>query len=69
MSRIFKVVLVIAIAALAIGAKQIVSHPAQDHASEAAAQRPQVSPAELTERMGVLPVSKIDSYEWVNPLP
>jgi hypothetical protein len=69
MSRISKLALVFAIAVLAIGARQIVSHPAQDLAFEASTPRAQVSPAELTQCAGVLPELKIDSYEWVHPLP
>jgi hypothetical protein len=68
MSRILKVALVVAVAAVAIGATQIVSHPAQTPAFAAAeVQRPQVSPAELTERLGVLPQMRIYSDEFVSP--
>lgn len=68
MSKISKLALVCAVGALAIGAKQIVSPFAQD-AAPAGAMRAQISPAELTAAAGVLPESRIESYEWVHPLP
>lgn len=68
MSRISKLALVLVIAALALGAKHIVSAPAQDPALAWAA-RAQISPSELTAAAGALRESKIESYEWVYPLP
>ncbi len=69
MSRIAKLALILAIAAITIGATRLVSRDIHGIAGVPSIQRAQISPEELTWAAGALPQSKFQSYEWVYPLP
>jgi len=62
MSKAMKVALIIAIAAITIGAKHLVSPAAQTLGDEASMSRISISPEELTRAAGVLPETQVDSY-------
>jgi hypothetical protein len=69
MSRIAKLAFILAIAAIMIGATQLVSRGTRELGGASSMQRAQISPEELTRAEGLLPQSKFQSYEWVYPLP
>jgi len=69
MSRIAKLTLILAIAVITIGATHVASRNAQGFGDEASTPRTQISPLELMRAAGVLSETKIESYEWVYPVP
>jgi hypothetical protein len=69
MSKIVKLALILIIAAVAIGARQMVLPSTPDPAGQSSTAAAQVSPTAVTLAAGVLPETKIESYEWVYPLP
>jgi hypothetical protein len=60
MSKIVKLALILAIAAITIGAKHLVA-PATSVGGDATAQI-SISPEELTRAAGALPQTQVDSY-------
>ena len=60
MSKLIKIAVILAVAAVAIAAKQFAS-PATDGAALSLAPAPSISPAELTHRAGALPELKIEN--------
>jgi hypothetical protein len=62
MSKVMKIALIIAVAAITIGAKHLVSPATQTLNGEASTARMSISPEELTRDAGVLPETKVDSY-------
>ena len=69
MPRIAKIAFVLLIAVIAIGARQMASSDAQDRAREPSLAAAQVEPDEIPRAGTVLPVTKIESYEWVYSSP
>jgi hypothetical protein len=69
MSRIAKVAFVMLVAVVAIGGRQIVSSDAQDRAREPSLASAQVAPEEFARAGTVLPVTRMESYEWVYSSP
>jgi uncharacterized protein YraI len=60
MSKLIKIAVILAVAAVAIAAKQFAS-PTTDTAALSMAPAPSVSPSELTHRSGQLPELKIEN--------
>jgi hypothetical protein len=60
MSKLIKIAVILAVAAVAIAAKQYAS-PATDKAALSMAPAPSVSPSELMHRAGQLPELKIEN--------
>jgi ABC-type molybdate transport system substrate-binding protein len=61
MSKLIKIAAILAVAAVAIAAKQFAS-PATDTAALSVAPASSISPLELMHHTGPLPESKVDSY-------
>ena len=62
MSKAMKLALIVAVAALTIGAKHFVVPAAQTFGDEAATSRISISPEELTRAAGALPETQVDSH-------
>ncbi len=69
MSRLAKLTLILVIAVITIGARHVASRSTQEIGDGASMPRAQISPAELMRAAGVMRETKIESYEWVYPLP
>jgi hypothetical protein len=61
MSKLIKIAVILAVAAVAIAAKQLAA-PATDKAALSLAPASSIEPVELMHRSGPLPETKVDSY-------
>jgi hypothetical protein len=62
MSKIVKLAIILAVAAITIGAKHFVSPATQTSSGDAVTAQVSISPEELTRAAGVLPETQVDSY-------
>jgi hypothetical protein len=62
MSKAVKLALIVAAAAITIGAKHLVTPAAQTLGDDALTPRISISPEELTRAAGALPQTHVDSY-------